>query len=70
MKVTQSITFHHEIEGRHYNLVFPVPAPLAECYNVVASVAAEFMKKIEEENAKAAAAEQPVSEEVAPTEAE
>lgn len=60
MKVTQSITFHHEVDGRHYSLVFPVPAPLGECYDVAAAVCAEFLKKLREQQEKTEAPKEEV----------
>lgn len=53
MKVVQSLSFQHEVEGRVYSLVFPMPAPLGECYAVAATVCNEFLKKIKEEEEKA-----------------
>lgn len=52
MKVSQGIVFTHEVEGRVYSLIFPVPAPLGECYDVAASVCAEFLKKLQEQEAE------------------
>lgn len=55
MKIGQSITFTHEVEGRIYTLVFPVPAPLGECYDVAVAVCNKWAKEIQmqEERSKA-----------------
>ncbi len=52
MKIVQSVSFQHEVEGRMYCLTFPMPAPLGECYDVAAAVCSEFLKKMKEEELK------------------
>lgn len=49
MKVVQSLSFQHEVDGRMYSLVFPVPAPVGECYDVALAVCNEFLKKLKEQ---------------------
>lgn len=56
MKVIQTVSFTHEVEGRLYHLSFPVPAPLVECYNVCATVLGELEKKMKEAQEAEAAA--------------
>lgn len=52
MKVVQSLSFQHEVDGRMYCLTFPMPAPLGECYDVAVSVCNEFLKKMKEQEEK------------------
>lgn len=54
MKVTQSMTYVHEVDGRHYSLTFPYPAPMGECLDVAAAVCNDFTQKIMEEQKKVA----------------
>lgn len=49
MKISQAVHFTHEVDGRIYSLVFPIPAPLGECYDVAASVCSEFLSKLKQQ---------------------
>ncbi len=56
MKVSQTMSFVHQVEDRVYHLSFPFPAPLGECIDVASSVCNEFAKKVAEQQEKVNAA--------------
>lgn len=49
MKIQQTLSFQHEVEGRMYCLTFPVPAPLGECYDVAVACCNQFLSKLKEQ---------------------